>query len=87
MTLGLLKVNEFFPDQKYLGATKKIGEFFLKTFGDGSALVTDYGTRDGISAMVILDPVVELYKITSDERCRNFAELVLKEMEEKEGLL
>ena len=28
-----------------------------------------------------------LYKITSDERCRNFAELVLKEMEEKEGLL
>jgi DUF1680 family protein len=86
MTLGLLKVNEFFPDQKYLGAAKKIGELFLKTFGDGSSLVTDYGTRDGISATIILDPVVELYKITGDERYRNFAELVLKEMEEKEGV-
>jgi DUF1680 family protein len=86
MTLGLLKVNEYFPDQKYLGAAKKIGELFLKTFGDGSEPVTDYGTRDGISATIILDPVVELYKITGDDRYLNFANLVLKEMEEKEGV-
>jgi DUF1680 family protein len=86
MTLGLLKVNEYFPDQKYLGAAKKIGELFLKTFGDGSEPVTDYGTRDGISATIILDPVVELYKITGDDRYLNFANLILKEMEEKEGV-
>lgn len=86
MALGLLKVNEYFPHQKYLGAAKKIGELFLKTFGDGSALVTDYGTRDGISATIILDPVVELYKITGDGRYLSFAKLVVKEMEEKEGV-
>ena len=86
MTLGLLQVNRFFPGQKYLNAAKKIGELFLKTFGDGSANITDYGTRHGISATIILDPVVELYKITSDKRYLDFAQLIIKEMEEKEGV-
>jgi uncharacterized protein len=86
MTLGLLQVNEYYPNQKYFEAAKKIGELFLKTFGDGKANLTDYGTRNGISATIALDPVVELYKATSDERYLEFAKLIAREMEQKEGL-
>ncbi len=86
MTLGLLKLNEYFPKREYLDAAKKIGELFLKTFGDGSEVVTDYGTRDGISATIILDPVVELYRVTGDKRYLNFARLVVNEMEAKQGV-
>lgn len=86
MTLGLMKVNEFFPSEKYSRAFLKIGELFLKTFDDGQFPVTEYGTRLGISATIILDPVVELYKYTRDKKYLDFAELIIREIEEKEGL-
>jgi DUF1680 family protein len=86
MTLGLLKLNEYFPNEKYLQAAKNIGSLFLATFGDGAEPVTDYGTRDGISATIILDPVIELYRITNDQRYLDFAHLIVKEMEAREGV-
>ena len=86
MTLGLLEVNKYFPNEKYLTAAKKIGELFLHTFQEGGANITDYGTRKGMSATVILDPVVELYKVTKDQRYLDFAELIIRKVEEKDGL-
>lgn len=86
MTLGLLQVYYFFPEEKYLSAAEKIGELFLRTFGDGKNNITFFGTRHGISATVILDPVVELYKATGDSQYLDLAELVVREMEHKEGL-
>lgn len=86
MTLGLLQLNDYYPNQKYLDAAKKIGELMLKTFGDGTADLTNYGTRYGISATVALEPVVELYRATSDQRYLDFAQLIVKEMEQREGL-
>jgi DUF1680 family protein len=86
MALGLLQVNEFYPNNNYLNAAKKIGELLLKTFGDGTNNLTDYGTRYGISATIALEPVVELYKITNDKRYLDFAELIVREMENREGL-
>lgn len=86
MTLGLLETHRYFPDDKYLAAAKKIGELFLKTFGDGKNDITDYGTRYGISATIILEPVVELYKTTGDRRYVDFAESIVGKMEAKEGV-
>jgi DUF1680 family protein len=84
MTMGLLQIYQYHPDEKYLGAAKKIGELFLKTFGDGSHDITEYGTRHGVSATIILEPVVALYKVTKDKRYLDFAELVIKKMNETE---
>jgi DUF1680 family protein len=84
MTLGLLQVNRYYPKPEYLGAAKKIGELFLREFGDGSRNITDYGTRRGTSATVILDPIVELYKTTRDARYLNLAETIVKELEAKD---
>ncbi|MEI9917579.1 MAG: beta-L-arabinofuranosidase domain-containing protein [Bacteroidota bacterium] len=73
MTIGLLEVNKYFPNEKYLNAAKNIGELFLKTFGEGKADVTKYGTRYGISATILLDATIELYKTTSDKRYLDFS--------------
>lgn len=86
MVLGLLEVHQQVPDEKYLASAKKIGELLLRTFGSGTANITDYGTRYGYSATVVLDPVVELYKTTQDKRYLDFARLIVKEIEEREGL-
>jgi DUF1680 family protein len=86
MTIGLLEVNKYFPNEKYLDAAKKIGELFLKTFGEGKADVTKYGTRYGVSATILLDATIELYKTTSDKRYLDFSEWVVRKMEGTEGI-
>lgn len=86
MSLGFLELNKYFPSEKYLGTAKNIGELFLKTFGEGKADITNYGTRNGLSATVILESVVELYKATKDQRYIDFGNYVLKRLNEKEGL-
>lgn len=84
MTLGLLKVNEYFPDPSYLTAASKIGELFINVF-DEDHDITLYGTRHGVSATIALDPVIELYKATGDSKYLTFAESIIKRMEENEG--
>lgn len=86
MSLGFLELNKYFPNEKYLSTAKNIGELFLKTFGDGKADITNYGTRNGLSATVILESVVEFYKTTKDQRYIDFGNYVLKRLNEKEGL-
>ncbi len=85
MVLGLLEVNKYFPDAKYRNAALKTGELFLKTFGEGKADITGYGTRKGMSATILLEPVVELFNLTGDNRFLDFAEWIVRKMEEKEG--
>lgn len=86
MSLGFLELNKYYPNEKYLKTAKNIGELFLKTFGEGKADITNYGTRSGLSATVILESVVELYKTTKDQRYIDFGNYVLKRLNEKEGL-
>jgi uncharacterized protein len=84
MALGMLKVNEYFPDPGYLNAAKRIGELFIKVFGADHD-ITQYGTRHGVSASIALDPVVELYKATGDPKYLIFAKSIIKRMEENQG--
>jgi hypothetical protein len=85
MVLGLLEVHKYFPNEKYFGAAKKIGELLLETLGDGKADITNYGTRKGMSATIVLEPIIELYKVTTDQRYLDFAELIIRKIEAKEG--
>ncbi|HZY81711.1 MAG TPA: beta-L-arabinofuranosidase domain-containing protein [Cyclobacteriaceae bacterium] len=86
MTLGLLEVNKYFPNEKYLKAANKIGELMMNTFGEGKGDITKYGTRYGISATIALDAVVELYRATKDKRYLDFAEWIVKKGEETDGV-
>jgi uncharacterized protein len=85
-TLGLLEVHAKLHDERCLAAAKKVGELLLKTFGEGGADITDYGTRYGYSATVAMDPVVMLYRFTGDKRYLDFARLIMREADKKDGL-
>jgi DUF1680 family protein len=86
MIMGLLETDRYFPNPKYRKAATNIGELLLKTFSEGANDITNYGTRYGYSATIAIEPVVELYKTTADKRYLDFAELIVKRVEEKEGL-
>jgi DUF1680 family protein len=86
MILGFLEIHRQFKNETCLNAAKNIGELLLKTFGDGKNDITGYGTRYGYSATIALEPVVELYKATGDQRYLDFAELIVKKVEQREGL-
>lgn len=86
MTLGLLQTNTYFPKDSYLSAAKKLGELFINMFLDGKNDITYYGTRYGISATIVLDPVVELYKVTGDKRYLELAEVIIGKMEARENV-
>ncbi|MBS1566259.1 MAG: glycoside hydrolase family 127 protein, partial [Bacteroidetes bacterium] len=84
--LGLLQVHEQFGNARCLASAQKIGELLLATFGEGREDITNYGTRYGYSATIVLDPIVELYKTTGDKRYLDFANLIVRQVEQKEGL-
>lgn len=86
MTLGLLELNKYFPNEKYLRVANNIGELFLNTFGENKADITNYGTRYGLSATIILEAAVELYHVTKDQRYVDFGSYVLKRLNERENL-
>lgn len=86
MIIGLLETDRYFPNPKYMKAATNIGELLLKTFGEGANDITDYGTRYGYSATIALESVVELYKTTGDKRYLDFSELIVKRVENREGL-
>ena len=86
MVIGFMELNKYFPNEKYLETAKNIGELFLKTFGEGKADITNFGTRYGLSATIILESVIELYNETKDQRYLDFANYVLKRLNERDGL-
>ena len=86
MSLGFLEVNKYFPNEKYLETAKKIGELFLNTFGKDKADITNFGTRYGLSATIILESVIELFKATADNRYLDFGNYVLERLNQREGL-
>lgn len=86
MVLGLLETYKYFPDESYFASAKKIGELLLQVFGPEKRNITEFGTRKGISATIILDPLAELYRATGDQRYLDCATDVIQHMEEKQGL-
>ncbi len=86
MVIGFLELNKYYPDERYSGTAKNIGELFLKTFGEGKADITNYGTRYGLSATIILESVVELYKATKDQRYIDFGNYIMDRLNTKTGL-
>ena len=76
LILGLLEVDRHFPTPRYVEAACKIGDLFLRTLADGID-ITELGNHHGMSATVLIDPAVELYFATGEQRFLDLARLVL----------
>ena len=81
LVLGLLEVHRHFPTTRYLEAACRIGDVCWHTLTRGGIDITDLGNHHGMSATVLMDPALELYRATGERCYLDLALLVLEQAE------
>ena len=77
LILGLLEVHRHFPAPRYLDAARRIGDLCWRTLAEDGIDITELGNHHGMSATVLMDPAVELYAATGEQRYLDLALLIL----------
>jgi len=83
--LGLLAYYDISTDQKALDAAKKLADHLLTQVGPGKADVVKTGNFRGMPSSSILEPMVLLYRHTSEKRYLDFAKYVVDQWETADG--
>ncbi|MEO6003942.1 MAG: beta-L-arabinofuranosidase domain-containing protein [Opitutus sp.] len=86
LILGLLETHKYFPNPTYLTAARRIGDLCWHTLTTGGINITTLGNHHGLSATVLLDPAVELYFATGEQRYLDLAKLVLEQANQQPAL-
>ncbi len=86
LILGLLEVHKTVVDSTYLDAARRIGDLVLKSLTEGGIDITQLGNHHGMSATVMLDPAVELYFATRDEKYLGLARLIVSQADARAEL-
>ena len=86
MMAGLLEVNKYFPDEKYVNAAKKIGDLMVATFMNTDKSLAHNSYHHGMVGTGSLDAFVELYKTTNEQKYLDFALYCADQMEFRKGL-
>ena len=87
LMLAYLELYHYWPEEKYLNVVKKIGDLFIEVFGkEGYKSLAYMGNHVGLSGTIVLEPIVELYKVTGEKKYLDFAEHIITQMEERPGL-
>lgn len=81
LILGLLELDTAVGGGGYLEAARRIGDLCWRTLSEGDIAITDLGNHFGLSATVLLDPAVELYLATGENRYLALAEMIVAQIE------
>lgn len=79
LILGMLELHRLTAQPRYLACARRIGDLCLHALTEGGIDITDLGNHHGMSATVLLDPAVELYFATADERYLSLARRVVEQ--------
>lgn len=79
LILGMLELHRHTGEARYLDSARRIGDLCLHALTEGGIDITDLGNHHGMSATVLLDPAVELYFATGDNRYLALALRVLEQ--------
>lgn len=85
--IGLLSYYKAFNSQEAMQAAVKIGDLLVNTFGDesGKPAIEKTGRHVGLASMSVLDPMVELYRLTGDPKYLTFCRYIVKAYENQAG--
>lgn len=83
--IGLLAYHRYTGNEAALMGAKKIGDLLVRTFGPGKKSLISAGTHVGMASTSVLEPVVELYRLTGDTRYLDFAKYILQAWDEPNG--
>lgn len=81
LILGLVELWKAAGEDRYLVAARRIGDLCWRTLSEDGIAITDLGNHFGLSATVLLDPAVDLYLATGEQRYLDLARLVLDQAE------
>jgi DUF1680 family protein len=84
--LGFLEINRYWPDERYLEAAVKMGDLLYNTFYKTGKSVAYRGNHLGLSGTIVLEAIVELYKVTGQKKFLEFAEVIMQQIEDRPGL-
>jgi uncharacterized protein len=83
---GLLFYENYFPNEDVVTACRKMGDLLISIYGPGKYNLTKYGSHNGISAAVLLEPIVMLYERTGEKKYLDFARHIVRCIEENPDL-
>ena len=86
LILGLLEVHRQLGGPQFLDAARRIGDLCWNALSTGGIDITDLGNHHGMSATVLMDPAVELYFATGENRYLELAERVLQQADAQRDL-
>ena len=81
LVLGLIEAHRLFDDPRLLDAARRIGDLCWRTLHDDGIDITGLGNHFGMSATVLMDPAVELFFATGEQRYLDLASLILAQAE------
>jgi len=82
--IGLLTYYQYTGNRPALDCCRKMADLLIATF-PGKKSILAAGTHIGMAATSALEPVVLLYRFTSDERYLEFARYIVKSWDEPGG--
>ncbi len=83
--LGLLAYYDISGDKKALEASRKLADHLLSQVGPGKADIVKTGNYRGMPSSSILEPMVLLYRHTSEKRYLDFAKYIVAQWETADG--
>jgi hypothetical protein len=82
--IGLLTYYRYTGDQKSLDAVRRMGDLLIATFPAKKSILSA-GTHVGMAATSVLEPVVELYRVTGEPKYLAFAKYIISSYDEPGG--
>ena len=83
--IGLLTYHRYTGRKDALDAATKAADLLLRTFGPGKKSILSAGTHVGMASTSVLEPIVDLYRVTGDSRYLNFARYIVTAWDEPRG--
>lgn len=83
--IGLLNYHETTGDAGALRASRRIGDLLAETFGPGKRDIIASSTHVGMAATSVLEPMVQLYRLTGEPRYLEFCRYIVASWDQANG--
>ena len=83
--IGLLNYYQTMNDSGALAASRRIGDLLSQTFGPGKRDIIAASTHVGMAATSVLEPMVQLYRLTGEPRYLEFCRYLVASWNQPNG--